>query len=284
MKQKTIRYPVSIQGIGLHTGDTCTVKLSPSTFNSGIRFFLNTTKNKRILYSDAYKVVNPIRSTNLGDEFGTISTIEHLMACLHVMEIDNVDITVVGKEIPILDGSALPWLNLLKAAEVKILDVDKNFIRVEQPYELSNGNSHIYAEPYDGLEIRMKIEFDHPVIGKQEDDIEFWSWDYGNRDDYQKHFERHIAPARTFGIWEQIKKARESGLVKGGSMQNAIVLDDKEILNPPLRLPNEFVAHKLLDFIGDIYVNGPILGFFDVCCSGHQFNNQAIRQIFQELT
>ena len=285
MNQKTIRYPVSIQGIGLHTGDTCTVKLSPSDPNTGITFYLNHNKDIRVFYSDARRIINPICSTNIGDDSASISTIEHLMACLHVMGIDNIKITVVGNELPILDGSAIVWWKLLKTAETQPQNAIRKFGEIQEPYEYSSGNSHIYAEPYDGLEIRMKIDFDHPAIGKQTEEFYFWEYydigyEMGGHEDY---FESQIAPARTFGVLDHIKKMQDKGLLKGGTLENAIVLDDKEIINPPLRMDDEFVKHKMLDFIGDIYVNGPIKGFFDVCCTSHQFNNQAIRSIFQQL-
>lgn len=281
MNQKTIRYPVSVQGIGLQTGELCTVKLSPSEPYTGISFYLDGKRGKSILYSNIKNVTTSGLSTNLSDDICSVSTVEHLMACLHVLGIDNLMVTVIGGEIPILDGSARPWWNLLHAAEVVEQSKERKFNKILEPFEYHSGNSHIYCEPFDGLEIHMKINFDHPAIGTQSTSYEMYHTYFGC--DWVEEFERCFAPARTFGILSQITKAREAGLLKGGSLENAIVLDEQKIVNTELRFKDEFVTHKLVDFLGDIYLSGPILGFFDVCCTSHQFNNHAIRSIFQEL-
>jgi UDP-3-O-[3-hydroxymyristoyl] N-acetylglucosamine deacetylase len=279
MYQKTIRYPVSIQGIGLHTGDTCTVKLSPSLPNTGITFYLNSNKGKRIICSDAFKVINPVLSTNIGDEDIYISTIEHLMAALHAWDIDNIEITVIGDEIPILDGSCLPFFNLIESAGV--VEQEGHFEKelvIKYTQSWKDGKSSIFVMPSDWLEIHMTVEFDHPAIGNQT-----CFYTHSSMKSSTNWFRNDYAPARTFGFLDQIEKAKESGLIKGGSLDNAIVLDKDSVINPPLRMNDEFVRHKLVDFLGDLYVVGKVLGHFSVCCSGHRFNNSVIRSILQEL-
>jgi len=280
MNQHTIRFPVSIQGIGLHTGEYCTVKIAPSLPDSGITFYLNGG-SRRIFPSDIYSIINPVLSTNIGDTSASISTIEHLMACLHALQIDNVDITVSGNEIPILDGSGRPFYRLLKSAEIIPQSAERKFIKVQEPKCIDTNGSYIYAEPCDTLHIRMRIDFDHPLIGVQETEFKMYSRYFGMP--WEDCFKNIIAPARTFGFISQIEQAMKQGLIKGGSLDSAIVLDDKQIFNPPLRMDDEFVHHKLLDFLGDIYVAGPILGFFDVCCTSHKLNNQLVRSILEEI-
>jgi len=260
LKQRTIKSPVSIQGVSLFSGDTTTIKLSPANPNNGIRFFTNA---RTIINTSSDSVINTMLSTNINDVY----TIEHLMSALHALHIDNIDISVNGDSIPILDGSSLQYYYLIKSAGYIEQNVNKKYIRVDKNIVIQDTEKYISIEPYDGLIITMSIKFQHPCIGKQE-----YTFDLYN-DDYEKE----IAPARTFGFLKDLSNI--SDLIKGASFDNAIVLDHQEVVNTDLLYPDEFVRHKLLDFIGDIYIDGPILGKINTCCTGHSLNNHLMKKI-----
>ncbi len=270
--QKTIKNKVSISGIALHSGDNTSIVLSPSCIDTGIRFYLNDTFNRKIIEVSAKDVVKTTLSTNIGNEMFSVSTIEHLMSVLHIIGIDNIDITVNGSEIPILDGSALQYYHLLSSAGVKEQNKTKSHITINKDIHITDGISTIRCYPHDGFVVDMKIIFDHPLIG-----VQHYVFDPSIHD-----YMTEIAPARTFGSMRDIQIAKENGMIKGGSLENAIVLDHKEVINPPRRFDDEFVRHKILDFIGDLYVEGPIKGWFDVCCSGHGTNNKLMRTIMND--
>jgi UDP-3-O-[3-hydroxymyristoyl] N-acetylglucosamine deacetylase len=267
-KQRTIRNKVSITGITLHKGDNTNIVLSPSYADKGIVFYFTVNKNHKMLTLSAKDVIQTKLSTNIEG----ISTIEHLMSVLHVLGIDNLNITVNGSEIPILDGSAIQYWNLLKSAGIQELHKTKGFITIDKEIMVKEGKSFINYKPYEGFVVDMTIKFKHPLIGEQRRIFDI------NKNDYEKE----IASAKTFGILKDIQKAKENGLLKGGSLENAIVLDHKEVINPPLRFKDEFVRHKILDFIGDMYLSGPIKGYFTVCCSGHSMNNRLLRKLLNE--
>ena len=269
MKQYTIKHPVTIQGVSLHSGNQTTIKLTPAPPNTGIRFFLSCEHQRKTLKLSALSVIDTTLSTNIGIGTCSVSTIEHLMSALHALGIDNVEISIDGDSIPILDGSAISFYHLIKSAGHKGQNGIRQYTTITKPIIVENGNSSIVATPYDGLLINMTIKFDHPCIGEQTYTFDMNTQDYGT----------DIAPARTFGILRDINKAIDAGLLKGGTPDNAIILDDKEVINTTLLFPNEFVRHKILDFIGDIYSDGAIKGRFDCCCCGHYLNNQLMREI-----
>jgi len=271
MYQTTIKYPVSITGISLRGGDLCTVKLLPSNDTTGIRFFTTTDGKIEIIACDPISVIDTMCSTNIGITDISISTIEHLMSALHACNIHNVDITVYGSGIPILDGSSISLYHLIKSAGVKKFDKKCKYICIEKEMVLQNGNAVIKASPYPGFKVIMTIDFDHPVIGKQ-------TFIYDSNVDYEKE----IAPARTFAMIDDIKKLQKIGIIKGGSSDNAIILDNNSIINTELYWPDEFVRHKILDFIGDIYMKGPINGLFECKCTGHDTNIKMLRIIIGE--
>jgi UDP-3-O-[3-hydroxymyristoyl] N-acetylglucosamine deacetylase len=269
--QQTIKYPVSIQGISLHSGKISNIKISPAFPNTGIKFFLSSSKEKKILNLDASSVIDTTLSTNIGKDSCSTQTIEHLMSALHALQIDNVQITVQGDSIPILDGSSIQYYHLLKSADIERQDQYRSFTTISKDIEIKNKNSFISMMPYDGLIIDMTIKFNNSYIGKQS-----YTFDLFDKNKY----ETDIAPARTFGVWDDIQIAIKAGLIKGGSLDNAIVINDDGIMNDNgLRFETEFVRHKILDFIGDIYINGPIKGYFEICCTGHGLTNQFMKKL-----
>lgn len=269
MKQYTIEHPVSIQGVSLHSGNQTTIKLLPAKPNTGIKFFLSCDNHRKTLQLSAHSVIDTTLSTNIGTGTCAVSTIEHLMSAFHALGIDNIEIDIQGDSIPILDGSAISYYHLLMSAGHKPQNGIRGYTSITEPLLVEDGDSYIIATPYDGLIIDMTIDFDHPVIGAQSYTFDMDNQDYGTE----------IAPARTFGILSDIHRAIDAGLLKGGSPDNAIILDHESIINTKLLFPNEFVRHKILDFIGDIYVNGPIKGRFECCCCGHKLNNQFMREL-----
>ena len=269
MNQTTIKYPVSIQGISLHSGKTTSVKISPAKKNSGIKFYLHNKKEHKIVPLTALSVINTNLSTNIGKSSCSVSTIEHLMSVLHGLSIDNVDISVQGDSLPILDGSAEPYYHLLKSAGIQKQQATRKYLIINEFLSVKEKDSYISISPYDGLIIDMTIKFKHPCIGTQALVFDLL------KDDYLKE----IALARTFGIKKDIEKALEAGLIKGGSFDNAIVLDNTKIINGDLRINREFVRHKILDLLGDIYVCGPIKGYFEVCCGSHNINNKMMKLV-----
>jgi len=260
MKQGTIKSPVTIQGVSLFSGENTTIKLSPASPNHGIRFFTNA---RTIINTSSHSVTNTALSTNINDVY----TIEHLMSALHALHIDNIDVSVNGDGIPILDGSALQYYHLIKSAGYVEQDKERKCVRVKEKIVIRDAEKYVEIEPYDGLIVTMGIKFSHPCIGNQQ-----YTFDLYN-DDYEKE----IAPARTFGFLKDFQNI--SDIIKGASFDNAIVLDHQEVVNTELLFPDEFVRHKLLDFIGDIYIDGPILGKINACCTGHSLNNHLMRKI-----
>jgi len=272
MYQTTIKYPVSITGISLRSGDMCNVKLSPSVETTGIRFFTTTNGKAEIIACDPLSVIDTMCSTNIGITDISISTIEHLMSVLHACNIHNVDISVSGSGIPILDGSAVSLYHLVKSAGIKYFTEKCKYICIDREIILQNDCADIKASPYDGFKVIMSIKFDHPLIGNQ-------TFIYDSNTDYLKE----IAPARTFARIEDIKKLQKLGVINGGSEDNAIILDNDSIINTKLYWPDEFVRHKILDFIGDIYMRGPIKGLFECCCTGHNTNIKMLSLITGEV-
>lgn len=268
MKQKTIKNIVSISGTSLHSGDFTTVKISPAEVDTGIQFYLSSDISKGTIKVSPQSIINTTLSTNLGNDEVSVGTIEHLMASIHALGIDNLQITVSGSEIPILDGSAIFYYRLLQSAWIVNQNSPKKYIEIDHEYMVNNDESYIKISPYDGLIIDMTIKFDHKLIG-----VQHYTFDVMNEDFIK------IADSRTFGLMDQIEKAKSMGFLKGGSFENAIVLDDNGVVNGCLRSDDEFVKHKVVDLIGDLYINGAIKGHVKCCCSGHKLNNRLMRLI-----
>ena len=273
MNQTTIERAVTCSGIGLHSGNKVYLALRPAAANTGIIFDIHTPGGIRRVSPSPKAVATTVLATTLGLNGATVSTVEHLLATVLGLGIDNLVVSVEGGEIPIMDGSASAFLSLFAEAGVRKLSASRKVMRVNRPLELHDGNKYIRALPYAGFRIDYTIDFPHPTIGRERFCM----------DVTPESFSR-VANARTFGFFKDVEYLRSNGLARGGSLESVVVLDDNGVMNPEgLRYKDEFVRHKVLDFIGDMAMLGmPIQGQFEVCCSGHQLNNTFLRKAENE--
>ena len=271
MKQKTIQKPVEVVGIGLHKGVPVRLKLEPLEENSGIVFY-RSDKGVSIPLKPE-NVVDTKMATVIGKEGAVVSTIEHLMSAVYSFGIDNLRIIVDNDEVPILDGSAISFVMMLKEAGIKELNESKKFIRITKEVEIRDGKKYAKLSPSKDISFDFEINFDHPLIGNQKYHFEFSTQNYIEQ----------IARARTFGFLKEVQYLRSIGLALGGSLENAIVLDDKGILNDELRFSDEFVRHKILDAIGDMSLMGAnFIGNYEAFASGHYLNHLLTLKVFEE--
>jgi len=277
MQQTTIKQACTFSGIGLHSGINVHCTARPAPANTGIIFDIHTATGTQRLQPTPQAVSATALATTLSAHDGKhavqLSTVEHLLASIRALSIDNILIDVYGTEIPIMDGSAKEFVHGLKKAGIHTLHAPRCVFRVARPIMLSNGNKILRAKPYKGFRVSYTIDFPHPLIGKQSLSLDI------NPSTFEQ-----LMSARTFGFLKDIEALRSMKLVLGGSLDNAIVLDDKAVLNAEgLRSPDEFVRHKILDFIGDMAVlQLPLQGAFDISCSGHQLNNLFLRKLVYE--
>lgn len=272
IRQRTIKQTVQATGVGLHTGNKVTIKLRPAPANTGIiyrRVDLNPVVD---LPSKADSVQFTTLCTAIFSESGhRVSTVEHLSAALAGLGIDNIIIEVDADEIPIMDGSASPFVFLLQSAGIELQNAPKKFIRVKKPIRVEEDDKWALMKPFNGgFRMNFKIDFEHPAIEDSNQEI---------RADFSgEWFMQEISRARTFGFMRDIEYLQSQNLVLGGSMDNAIVLDDYRILNDDgLRYEDEFVKHKVLDAVGDLYLSGhSILAEFTAFKSGHALNNKLL--------
>lgn len=271
MQQTTIRTTVRCTGIGLHSGKQVGLTLRPATEDTGILFSVRNGSGSTFLTPTPDLVVSTGLATTLGNGSESVSTVEHLMAAVRGMGIDNILIDVDGRELPIMDGSAAPFVYLLKQAGLRRLNKARTALAVKKAVTFEKDGKYVKATPYDGLLVDYIIDFAHPVIGRQRLEVEITP----------ELFASEVAKARTFGFLREVEYLHSNGLALGGSLDNAVVLDDYTVLNSEgLRYEDEFVRHKLLDFIGDIAVlNRPLLGRFEVFASGHELNNMFLRHL-----
>jgi len=272
--QKTINSPISCSGIGIHSGDKVKMKLLPAKENNGIIFKRTDIEEKKSIVKANY--IN-VTETNLGttitNEYGTkIATIEHLMAAIWGCGIDNLIIEIDNQEIPIMDGSSEPFVFLIECSGISIQKEARKSIFITKKITVEDGDKFVTIEPSSNFSVDLTIEFNHPKIGKQ---------NFNYHSDFAS-FKNDICRARTFGFKNEIEYLNKIGLARGGSLDNAILLDESNIVNKEgLRYQNEFARHKLLDFIGDIYLaNYNITGHFIAYKSGHSLNNKLLRHLF----
>jgi len=272
MKQTTLRKEVRCSGVGLHSGQKVEMVLKPAPADTGVVFSLLTKNGRQVVVPEPGRVVGTGLATTLGTERAKVSTVEHLLAALVGLEIDNVLVEVDGEEIPILDGSASVYVYLINSAGTKVLDRPREIARVRRPLVFEHEGKRVVARPFNGLKIDYHINFPHPQIGVQSFSFE----------STPAAFSQRIARARTFGFMKDVEWLQKNGLALGGSLENAVVFDDYGVINPEgLRYTDEMVRHKILDFMGDIAVGSHRLwGHFEVSCSGHDFNNKFMRYIF----
>jgi len=271
--QHTLQGPALFAGIGVHTGDHTRVTVRPAPTDSGIIFVRTDIKDRdnRIAVS-AEAVCKTQLGTMIANAAGvTVSTIEHLMAALVMSEIDNAVIELDGPEMPIMDGSALPFIQVLDQVGRRAQETPRRFIEILTPIEVIDGDKLARLEPADRFEVAFEIAFASAAIGRQRVDMPMGV----------KIFRRELADCRTFGFLHEVEALRARGLAQGGSIENAVVIDGDQILNPEgLRRPDEFVRHKALDAIGDLFVLGaPIMGRFEGVLAGHGINNALVRAL-----
>ncbi len=263
MKQRTIAKSVDLVGIGLHKGVPVQMRLEPAEKNSGIIFY---RKDKNVYIPlKPENVVDTTMATVIGKDGVTISTIEHLMSAVYSYGIDNLLVILDNDEVPIMDGSAIAYCMLLDEAYIRVQNAPKKILKVKRQVRVEDGEKYACLKPSDRFVVDFTIDFDHPVIGRER-----YRFDFS-----QKTFLEEIAKARTFGFLHQVQYLRSRGLALGGSLDNAIVLDERRILNPEgLRYEDEFVRHKILDAIGDLSLLGmPVMGEYEAFASSHNLNH-----------
>ncbi|MBE9515729.1 MAG: UDP-3-O-acyl-N-acetylglucosamine deacetylase [Proteobacteria bacterium] len=275
IQQRTLGNSISAVGVGLHTGKRMTITLNPAPVNAGISFRRIDLDGKPVIFASPERVGDTRLSTTLEKEGVRISTVEHLMAAFAGLGIDNALVDVDGPEIPIMDGSAGPFVFLIESAGIKEQGVAREYIRILKSIELVDGDKWARLEPADSYNISFSIDFDHPVL-RQSDQAVSFCFEKGS-------FVKDVSRARTFGFVHDVAQLQAQGLALGGGMDNAIVLDDDRILNEDkLRYYNEFVKHKVLDALGDLYLLGhPLIGAFSAHKSGHALNNRLILALLE---
>lgn len=270
MLQTTIARSVSYTGVGLHSGQEVRMRLQPAPVDSGIVFHVHTPAGVRRVAPRPAAVSATALATTLSDGQARVSTVEHVLAALAGMAVDNVRVHVLGGEMPIMDGSAVQVAALLKEAGVRSQHAPRRVARVRRPLSVAGDGKAIHAWPHNGFYVDYTIDFPHASIGRQRLALEITPESFAE-----------IAFARTFGFLQEVEYLHSQGLALGGSLGNAVVLDEQGVVNPEgLRCPNEFVRHKMLDFVGDMAMLGmPLQGAFEVHCSGHQHNNAFLRRL-----
>ena len=274
LNQKTVKKPTSFKGVGLHSGKISNLTINPSNPNTGIIFKRIDLISNNLIYPSFANVSNTSLNTTISNEYGVkVSTIEHLMGALFGLGIDNALIEIDNEEVPILDGSAKEFIDRLILSGLKQSETPIKIIKIKKKVTYNHGNKSIMIEPSKlSLDINFELKYENSLIGNQKNKINVYE------DDLKEIFE-----SRTFCLFEDIEKIKENGLAKGGSLDNAIVVKDKEILNTEkLRNPKEFVNHKILDCIGDLYTSGyRIIGSITCSQGGHFLTNQLLKKVFE---
>lgn len=272
--QRTLANPVRTSGIGLHSGKEVHLTIKPAPINHGIRFVRVDLPGHPSVTAQFNRVVDTSLATVIGSEGCIVSTIEHLMATFAGLSIDNARVELDSYEVPVMDGSAGPYTQLILETGIEDLKVPRHFFVLRERIETFDGEKSVVAYPSEVFKISCSIEFPHPLIGKQEYSIEV----------NDEVFAREISRARTFGFLHEVETMKRFGLALGGSLDNAVVIDRDRVLNEDgLRFPDEFVRHKILDCLGDFSLLGmPILGHIMVKKSGHAFNHTFLEKFFSQ--
>jgi UDP-3-O-[3-hydroxymyristoyl] N-acetylglucosamine deacetylase len=278
LKQRTLKKAISATGVGLHNGEKVTLTLRPAAPDTGIVFKRVDLPQPNEILATPSAVHDTRLCSALEANGARIATVEHIMSALAGLGVDNVYIDVDASEIPIMDGSSGPFVYLLQEAGIVEQAAAKKFIRVKKMVEVIDGDKWVRFEPYHGFKIDFSINFNHPVFENSGTNVKI--------DFAEDSYIKQISRARTFGFMHEVEYLRSNGLARGGSLDNAIVLDEYRVLNADgLRYDDEFAKHKVLDAIGDLYMLGhPILGAFYAYKSGHALNNQLIRALMQDET
>src|SRR6478736_3754335 len=276
IKQRTLKTSVRATGVGLHTGHKVAMVLRPAPIDTGIVFCRSDLPGNPAVPAHALNVSNTLMATVIEKNGARVSTVEHLMSAFYGMGIDNAFVDVSGEEVPIMDGSAGTFVFLIQSAGIEEQAAAKRYVRVLKRVEIEEGDKKVALEPFEGFKVGFSIDFNHPVFDATGSDVEV---DFG-----EVSFVREISRARTFGFTQEVEMLRTKGLARGGSLDNAIVIDDFRVLNAEgLRMDDEFVRHKLLDAVGDLYLLGhPLIGAFYGRKSGHALNNKLARALLAE--
>ena len=269
--QKTINEPINFEGIGLHSGKISKVKLIPGSENQGIVFKRTDIKENNIVEANFNNVSSTKLCTTLENSSGVrISTVEHLLAAFYIIGVDNVVVEIDKEEVPIMDGSSKDFIEILKKSGTKKLNTKRKFLKILEKVELEDNGRKISIEPNKNFEVKFQLNYSNEIIGKQKNSVNFSS---DNLND--------IYSSRTFCLFQDIEEIKKHGLAKGGSLENAVVVDEEKVLNEDgLRNEKEFVNHKILDLAGDFLLSGyRILGKVDCYQGGHQLSNLFLRKL-----
>ncbi|WP_423821397.1 UDP-3-O-acyl-N-acetylglucosamine deacetylase [Salinisphaera sp. SPP-AMP-43] len=277
LRQRTLKNPIRATGVGLHTGQKVYMTLRPAAADQGIVFRRTDLDTPVDVAADAFAVGDTTLATTLINKQGVrVKTVEHLLSAMAGLGIDNAIVELSTDELPIMDGSAGPFVFLIQSAGIQELNAAKRFIRVKRPVQVTDGDKWARFEPFDGFKVSFAIDFDHPAFAEETQSA---TVDFSTTS-----FVREVSRARTFGFMRDIEYLRSNNLARGGSMDNAVVLDDYRVLNADgLRYDNEFVRHKILDAIGDLYLLGcGLVGSYSGYKSGHALNNKLVRALLEQ--
>ena len=276
LNQRTLKNAIQATGVGLHSGDKVYLTLHPAPVNTGIVFRRTDLDPYVEIPANAESVFDTTLCTSLQRDGVKVATVEHLMSALAGLGIDNCYVDVTAPEVPIMDGSASPFVFLIQSAGIEEQSAPKKFIRIKKCIRVEDGEKFTQFTPYDGFRVNFTIDFKHPAfVGRpQRSSLDFAKTSYM----------KEVSRARTFGFMSDYERLREADLAKGGSLDNTVVVDDYRILNQDgLRYDDEFVKHKVLDAIGDLYLLGcSLVGEFEGYMSGHELNNKLLRQLLSQ--
>ncbi len=276
VNQRTLKNSVQATGVGLHTGERVNLTLSPAPANSGIVFRRVDVVPVVVIRAEAHVVQDTRLSTCLEVNGTRIATIEHLMSAFAGLGVDNAFVDLTSAEVPIMDGSAGTFIFLLQSAGIIEQSAAKKFIRIKKIIEIKDGDRWVRFEPFNGYKLNFTINFSHPVFASTKQHVTI---DLG-----EHSYIKEVSRARTFGFMHDVENMRAQGLALGGNLDNAIVMDEYRVINPDgLRFEDEFVKHKILDAIGDLYLLGhPLIGAFSGYKSGHALNNTLLRTLLAD--
>lgn len=269
-KQQTIKGMITLEGTGLHQGEKTKIEIMPAGPNTGIIFIRRDLANSPIIKADLYSLTDPEkfpRRTTIGAEGVYVHTIEHFMAALNILHIDNVQVNIWGEELPGLDGSSKVFVDKIKEVGIQEQEAPKKYLVLKEPVWIEEGLANIVALPYPYLRISYSLKFDNPLIGAKYMDIKF-----------DPEFNDNLYEARTFCLEEEVKPLLDSGLGKGANYENTLVVSKEGVVNNKLRFPDEFIKHKILDLVGDLYLAGPLQAHIIAIRGGHSLNIKLLQK------
>ncbi len=272
--QRTLTEAISCQGVGLHTGAPVTLTLRPAPAHHGIVFVRTDTPRPVSIPALAEYVVDTSLATTLGKDGVKVGTVEHLLSALAGLGLDNVRVELDGPEVPVMDGSAEHFVQMVAGAGVRELEEKRSYLVIKKPVTVTEGDKEASLDPSRRFRVSCTIDFEHPLISSQSFEVDLCD----------RRFSGEISRARTFGFLRDVEKLKKLGLARGGSLDNAIVVDESSILNPDgLRFPDEFVRHKILDAIGDVSLFGrPVIGHLKVFKTGHSLNHKLVQKVLAD--